>query len=187
MKSALKSFYAEYPDLLARAQDARLQRRRGPCIGLTALRSSRYQLGIHFAIRCATTVILDGTAPWRLPSNIEFDAGTASHRRIIPRSSISSRLSARPGSGGELTQAVRSNAEVLDELCQDRAIRRGGVAEWPRYDAREREYVQFSNEGIRGQGRLRSAPCGVLAEKLYRIWMRGYKIALAGLVVLGGI
>lgn len=169
-EATLKSFYAEYPDLLARA--LKIYGFSGPENDVSTYPPYGpvdIQLGSDLAIRCGATVILGWHSAVAPTWEYEFDAGTANHP---------------PHHSAELDfvfgylrdQAARPNLVKLSEEMQEYWTNFAktsdpngpGLPPWPRYHPKSREYVRFANDGISTQSNLRPAACGLWAERLNR-------------------
>ena len=166
VKTMLDNFYGKYPDLRSRAEAL-----------YSADAVSTYppygtvdvQLGSDIAIRCATTVIVGWHSAVAPTYEYAFDAGTPSHPPFH-----SAELAYVFGDLRD--QASEPNLVKLSDQMEQywtNFAKTGdpngpGLPKWPKYDAKGKQYIHFSNEGIDQQAALRPGPCGVFAERLNR-------------------
>lgn len=170
VKAALETFYGKYPDLLEAAlkiygfsgdgNDVSNYPPYGPV---------DIQLGTDMAIRCATTVMLGWHSAVAPAYEYEFDAGTASHPPYHS-SELDFVFGYLRDQGSE--EGLRKLSEEMQiywtNFAKTGDPNGAGVPEWPKFDVKTRQYLQFSNEGIEAKADLRSMPCKVFTERLNR-------------------
>jgi para-nitrobenzyl esterase len=170
VKSTLQAFYGKYPDLLQQALTLYGFNGTGSDVSsFPPYGPVEIQLGADLAIRCGTTVIVGWHSAVAPTYEYEFDAGTESHPPYH-----SSELAFTFGELGD--QGSEDNLRTLSEQMQgywtNFALKGDpngpGLPLWPKADLKSRQYLEFSNDGIATKAALRSATCGVWAERLNR-------------------
>lgn len=127
------------------------------------------QLGTDLAQRCSTIAIAGWHSAVAPSYEYEFTAGTPSHP---------------PGHSAEIpyvfNQLGEQNSEenlrkLSDQMEQywTNFAKTGdpngpGLPFWPKYDTKDRQYVELGNEGVLKKANLRGATCDVYREELTR-------------------
>ena len=169
-KARVVTSYQKYPDLMERAlksygySGAENDLSTDPDHG-----SAEQQFGTDLFMRCETVTIAQWHSDIAPTYEYEFNAGNPGHPPVhsAELDFVFHYLRDQADDPG-LSKLSEQMQEYWTNFARTGNPNAPGLPKWPRFESKSAAYIELSNQGAQAKTALRSAACGIYADKLSR-------------------